>query len=473
MRGAMLVLDVNGETVKAFQFIHSGKSLKLTSFGECAVRNGKPGEEFLRGLAGKAFPGGVYILFPSEEAVIKTLYFPLSDEEKISRVIRFEAEKFLPYPVEDAVIDFIVVDKSKNGSNVLAAAAGKNTLEFYIGLFSEADFYPRAVVPDLVCIPELVESSAPFMLIFLSGRALKICIYKNRAPRFIRTIRPGTEKDGTELIEIIEKEAGMLAGAFSLTEPDCALEDAYIAGGSLRLEDAAPRLSEKLGFKVSVLGVPEGLKNGLKEPEASRARGRLEPAAALALAAASGKKLLNLQERKEKTARRESPVLAAALGALMLVFIFLSVFVRLEERMARLSGIREEISRAVDETFSAPELAGRSGIEIISILRERTQLRGAAAGALGEIGSGRVLDALRELVISFPGEEGINITGVRIDRGVCYLDGRAESFRQVEGVLVSILGSEYFEDARIARAQVDGDRGGVVFRIEVFFPEGV
>ncbi len=473
MRGAMLVLDVNAEEVKAFQFAYSGKSFKLTSFHECDVRNGKPGEEFLRGLAGNAFPGGVYILFPSEEAVIKTLFFPLRDEEKISRVIRFEAEKFLPYPVEDAVIDFTVIDKSKNGSNVLAAAAGKNTIGFYLGMFSEAAFTPRAVVPDLVCIPELVEGSAPFMLIFLSGRVLKICIYKSGALRVVRTIRTCTEKAGAELIEIIEKEAGMLAGAFSLTEPDCLLEDAYIAGGSLRLEEAAPRLSEKLGLKVSVLGVPEGLKNGLKEPEASSARGRLEPAAAIALAASSGKKLLNLEGRKEKTARRESPVLAAALSALVLVFIFLSVFVRLEARRARLSGIREEISRAVDETFSAPELAGRSGIEMISILRERTQLRGEAAGALGEIGSGRVLDALRELVIRLPAEEKINITGVRIDRGVCYLDGRAESFRQVEGVFISILGSEYFEDARIARAQVDGDRGGVVFRIEVFLPEGV
>jgi hypothetical protein len=245
--------------------------------------------------------------------------------------------------------------------------------------------------------------------------------------------------------------------------------DVYITSGSPA--DLGGVLSKKFGFKVHELDALSVLKLN-PEAGASPPPGRLEAAAGLALGAASGRKLINLEERKEKTAARESPVLSACLAVLIVLLLFSSFFMRLREKERRLLEIRDRISLAVEQSFGAPELSARSGMEIISILKERTRLRGGLADALRETGSDEVLDVLRELAVRLPGRENLTVTGIRIDGGVCYLDGRADSFRGVEEVFGGITGSEYFSGARIARAQADSESGGVVFRIEISLPGG-
>lgn len=473
MRGALLILQADGKSVKAFQFSHSGRKVRLLSFDECAVIDGRPDGEFLQDLAGKSFPAGVYLLFPSEEAVIKAFSFPLKDEEKISRILRFEAEKLLPYPAEEAVIDY-TASGNRNSTGVLAAFARKQTLDFYGGIFRDSGISFRAVVPDIICLPELVESSAPFMAVLESGGVLKICIYKNGAPRLIRAFRlpAGSSSVEADIIKILEEEIPPLASSFSLREPGSVLEGVYTAGPNLCRADVERVVSEKLGLKASPLDAFKRVEHGGDGDSASSARGSVELAAGLALAVFSGKKLLNLKGRKEKKDRKGSPVLTVLLSVFILLLVFSSVFIRLKEKENHLDEIREEISRAVEHTFEAPELADRSGMEIISILRERSRLRGATADALRDIGRGRVLEILRELVLSLPDGGKLDITAVRIDGRECYLDGRAGTFRQAEEVFKSILGSGYFPDARMGRAQVDSERGGVVFRIDIALPEG-
>lgn len=470
MRGALLILQAGEKNVRAFQFYHSGGKTRLAFFEEYPVKDGRPDEGLARSLEGKSFPAGAYLLFPSEEAVIKSFSFPLKDDERISRILRFEAEKLLPFPAEEAVIGHISRASGKNSSDVLAAFARRNTLAYYWEMMESSGITLRAVVPDIFCLPELVESSSPFMAVLETGGMLKFCIYKNGIPRLIKAFRPPA---GADIVKVAGEEISLLANSFSLREPDSAIEAVYTAGPNLRAGDVERGVSEKLGLKAYQLDAFKNLEPGGEADPASTAPGEVEPAAGLALGVFSGKKLLDLKERKEKKDRKGSPVLTAVSGVLILLFVFSSVFIRLKEREGHLADIRGEISRAVEHTFEAPELADRSGMEIVSILRDRSRRRKATGGALRDVGRERILEVLRELVVSLPGDGNLDITGVRIDGSECFVDGRAGTFRQAEEVFQSILGSGYFPGARMGRAQVDSERGGVVFRIEISLPEEV
>lgn len=60
--------------------------------------------------------------FPMEYSLVRKMRFPFSDISKIKEVLPFEAEELLPYPLEEAKLDFQILGKNEEGASVLTAA---------------------------------------------------------------------------------------------------------------------------------------------------------------------------------------------------------------------------------------------------------------------------------------------------------------------------------------------------------------
>lgn len=71
----------------------------------------------------------------SDEVLIRTLELKLKKERDINAVLAFQAEPLLPYPIENAVIDKILLSHSKEGTQLTLLAARKDHIQQHISFW--------------------------------------------------------------------------------------------------------------------------------------------------------------------------------------------------------------------------------------------------------------------------------------------------------------------------------------------------
>lgn len=137
---------------------------------------------------------------PSSVVVFKELKLPFTTHEKIALVINFEVEPLLPFPLHDAVVDFIIIKQNteEQSSQVLVAAVQKQHIVKHLELLALADIAPDTVTVDLFslyalyqAIPEYEQSHATIALIDLGLSSTRIAYIDNGQLRLIRTLSKG------------------------------------------------------------------------------------------------------------------------------------------------------------------------------------------------------------------------------------------------------------------------------------------
>ena len=76
---------------------------------------------------------------PRDQAVLNTLTLPAAKDEELAGLVRFQIVRELPFPVEEAVVDFAAEPRGADGQQrVLVAAVRNDVLEFYRRVFMQA-----------------------------------------------------------------------------------------------------------------------------------------------------------------------------------------------------------------------------------------------------------------------------------------------------------------------------------------------
>ncbi len=86
---------------------------------------------------------------PSSEVLIRDLEIQLVKDKDIEKVLGFQAEPLLPYPIEEALLDRIVVEKRKESTRLTLAAVKKSALAQHL-----ETWHSLHVEPELIsCVP--------------------------------------------------------------------------------------------------------------------------------------------------------------------------------------------------------------------------------------------------------------------------------------------------------------------------------
>jgi len=83
--------------------------------------------------------------FPAQKVTSRLLTFPFGSAKKIDQAIQFEIESYIPFNVEDMVIDYAVVSQSKNFSRVMAIYVQKGELAKQLSMLESVDVEPRYI----------------------------------------------------------------------------------------------------------------------------------------------------------------------------------------------------------------------------------------------------------------------------------------------------------------------------------------
>ena len=84
--------------------------------------------------------GYIITAVPSNELLVRNIDMPKMDKKEIKESLKWEADEQIPYPVENAALDYIKVDEDEDGVNYLITAVKRNIVDNYLAPFERNNY---------------------------------------------------------------------------------------------------------------------------------------------------------------------------------------------------------------------------------------------------------------------------------------------------------------------------------------------
>jgi type IV pilus assembly protein PilM len=198
----------------------------LTNFPEKAAKA-------LKALLERVEPyDEIRVSLPSTMIVFREMTFPFTSYEKIQKVLPFELEKLLPFPLHSAAVDFTITKSypAEKKSDILVAAVQQEQLEIYTAIFKEVGIEPLIATVDLLAIyglymtmPTYASRQKGVAVIDFGMYSTKIAYINNGTLQGIRTLNQGIisiAKKTSELVGSSPTETLDKIIRFGLTQTD-------------------------------------------------------------------------------------------------------------------------------------------------------------------------------------------------------------------------------------------------------------
>ena len=223
---------------------------------------------------------------PREKAVIHRLTLPPTPADEIAAAVRFQAMKELPFSVDSAAIDYVVMERNERGlaTEVLLAAVTRDTLDSIRVTCEAAGLTPSRIglrpYANLVSVQRVHEVSGRRLLFIDVGPgATEIDVIHDDTLAFARSANvnvplPSNEQGHSEdsrtisLADISDLDASDEAieaaaeelvvevmrtlQAYRVTEPEGTIDMVLVAGGTGIESHLADALHRRLGYAVEM-----------------------------------------------------------------------------------------------------------------------------------------------------------------------------------------------------------------------------
>ncbi len=154
---SMIGIEMDAGAIRAVELNKSGDRGHVTAFAKVPIERGIMEEGFVRnpdmfyGILSELMEKGgfkaqdIVIGVNNENVIMRFASFPKVPDDKLRKMVLLQAQDFIPIPVAEMEIDYVVSGSSKNDDdqpilNVLLVAARRTMLESLITLFSASKF---------------------------------------------------------------------------------------------------------------------------------------------------------------------------------------------------------------------------------------------------------------------------------------------------------------------------------------------
>lgn len=207
----MIGLDIGSKTIKLIEVEKTRSKPRLKASGIVGHnsitpdkaqedKEVKPIAEALKKLHKEAKVSSKYVSLSLPEAQIftRTIQFPLLTDAEIASAVKWEAEQYIPIPIDQAVVQHQIIEKRQDttppSAVVLLIAAPRNLVEKYTKVVEMAGLNVVAVETELMA---LVRSLAPddqtVLVVDIGSISTDIAISRNGQLVFSRSISTGGE----------------------------------------------------------------------------------------------------------------------------------------------------------------------------------------------------------------------------------------------------------------------------------------
>jgi type IV pilus assembly protein PilM len=101
------------------------------------------------------------LVIPRSKAILKFLSFPTCEQSEIEKMISFEAEHHLPFPLRDVETDHHVLEKDEHKSQILLAAIRREDVAKYLHLLAKAELRPDSIAVSSLALYNSLLTNSP------------------------------------------------------------------------------------------------------------------------------------------------------------------------------------------------------------------------------------------------------------------------------------------------------------------------
>ena len=154
---SILGLDIGTSWVKAVELFDTGGNFQLTGFSMAKVQS----QEDVRGAVREALRKGgfktkrVVTAVSGRSVIVRYVSMPQMSDEDLQSAIRFEADKYIPFEVEEVVLDCQKleenVEKAESGDRemkVLLVAVKRSLIDEHVAMLQELSLLPSIIDVD-------------------------------------------------------------------------------------------------------------------------------------------------------------------------------------------------------------------------------------------------------------------------------------------------------------------------------------
>jgi type II secretion system protein L len=488
-------LDISSDTIAAVRVTWGLKGHHVTACDHVAVEEAGGVEEALKTLFERVGLDAdvCFSALPGEYVSYRNLVMPFSDRKKIRQTLAYELETLVPFPVEDLIVDFAVIDQS-NQSHVFAASLKRTYVSEHLKCLKANGFDPEILdisgMATLSWLLEQPETPENGLLLHIGGTNGMMILYLKRRVVLIRTIptdgiSPGADLDEVEAEHTDGESAPVIESALRLFCRDVQNtlhafewhhakrirpEKAFVTGSSVvhpELEDSLNRL---LGLPVEAVDVSRDSRIHLDDDVARQWNPALMNNA-LALAVRKTKQDLGFNFRRNEFAvkkeyfghKKEIRKVAAFLLVILLLFS-LDVGVDYHFLNRRYNMLDQQITRIFNETF--PDV--KRIVDPVQQMKVKIdEIKKTAASLPGTGASGKVLDLLNDISLRLPESADVKVSRMVVDQDSLLIKGETDTFNTVDTIKKGLEPSPYFAAVTISSANLDRSGNRVNFELKL------
>ena len=306
-------LDVGSSAIKAVELTMKGRSggFELSHLGVANV----PAEAIVQGAFlnasaiteaireaidnGKIKTKNVAAAVSGHSVIVKKVNLPAMSREELDEQIRWEAEQYIPFDVNEVNLDFQILGggNDEGQMEVLLVAAKKDLIDDYVQVIHEAGLVPVAIDVAAFAVENAFEANydaspgQTVALVNIGAQVVNINIVSNGVPSFTRDITTAGNQYTEEIqkalsISFSEAERIKLGGRrtdsqdvvpqeveqavqsvtetvigeisrsldfYGATSADNRIEKVYLAGGASKVSGFAKAFHERTGLAVAAL----------------------------------------------------------------------------------------------------------------------------------------------------------------------------------------------------------------------------
>ncbi len=221
----LLGLDIGSSSIKLVQLTQARGRLKLERFGimhlppelivDGTIMDSGSVVETIKELFEdqKTKIKDVALSVSGHSVIVKKIMLPPMSEDELEESIKWEAEQYIPFDINDVNMDFQILETTegqdgKGQMSVLLVAVKKDKLTEYTSLVNEAGLTPVVMDVDafalenMFCLNYDVHAEEVVALVNIGASVMNINILKNGQFTFTRDISIG----GNRYTEAIQKE---------------------------------------------------------------------------------------------------------------------------------------------------------------------------------------------------------------------------------------------------------------------------
>jgi general secretion pathway protein L len=487
MPGKILGLEINEKSVTAVQVMSGLKGYNLISCSRIGVEENDL-EKALFELSQKIDlkSDNSFVSISGAGISFRNIKIPFKDPKKIRQTLPFELETLVPFPVDELIVDFNIIDHADQ-TEILAVSARKSHLSEYLSKLAIIGIDPDIV--DINPIPTvswvLNQDNRPEngLYIDIEIERNRMILFKNRrivlirefysTPDIVRESEYSSSEDKSEdnafvqeyeeIIESLCEEVLKTLHSFGWQNGNSVVLDKVLFGGIGAIYAGTENILSRF-FECPVERVNVSRDNRLRmDYNISRIYKQAVMDNALAISMRDNKKAIGFnlrqgefQVKKRYFGPKQEIKKAVILLILFLIFLISDLGIDYYSLKEKYNLSKQTVTEQRIKMY--PETKNIKDNEL-AIKQIEVQQKGSPTELQGIAKTNqKVLDILKDIALRIPESYDMDVTNMIIDQKDVRISGDADSYKTIDSMENDLKPSPLYKSVEIGSTKKSGNR---------------